>query len=76
MPGLEKVGSLYGSDSPFHRLPNDLQPDTFSGPTRPTNLSLNFLPPPTTSAPTTQSVPTPTTTAPDPSLMSMANSSS
>ncbi|XP_071547656.1 neuroligin-4, Y-linked-like [Panulirus ornatus] len=54
VPGLESVGSRYGPDSHFHKLPKYLQPDTFSGPTRPTNLSSNFLPPPTTQAPTTQ----------------------
>ncbi|XP_063879674.1 neuroligin-3-like [Scylla paramamosain] len=62
VPGLEQVGSRYGPDSPFHRLPNYLQPDTFSGPTRPTNLSSNFLPPPTTPAPTTSEPPTSTHT--------------
>ncbi|KAK4305813.1 hypothetical protein Pmani_022307 [Petrolisthes manimaculis] len=64
VPGLEQVGSRYGPDSPFHRLPNYLQPDTFSGPTRPTNLSSNFLPPPTTPAPTTPEPTTPAHTTP------------
>nr|XP_027237042.1 neuroligin 4-like [Penaeus vannamei] len=46
VPGLERVGARYGPDSPFHRLPDHQRPDTFSGPTRPTNLSSNLLPPP------------------------------
>ncbi|XP_064079059.1 neuroligin-4, X-linked-like [Macrobrachium nipponense] len=76
VPGLEKVGSRYGPESPFHRLPNYLQPDTFSGPTRPTNLSSNFLPPPTTPPPTTvqQSTLPPTTI--HPTVMIIANTSS
>lgn len=75
VPGLERVGSRYGPESPFHRLPNYLQPETFSGPTRPTNLSSNFLPPPTTQPPTTQEV----TSAPStlrPTEPFMVNSSS
>ncbi|XP_064120970.1 neuroligin-4, X-linked-like [Macrobrachium nipponense] len=47
VPGLERVGSRYGSESTFPRLPNLSQSDTYSGPTRPTNLSSNLLPPPT-----------------------------
>ncbi|XP_047482940.1 neuroligin-3-like [Penaeus chinensis] len=58
VPGLERVGARYGPDSPFHRLPDHQRPDTFSGPTRPTNLSSNLLPPPTTPPPP------PTTPAP------------
>ncbi|XP_037787712.1 LOW QUALITY PROTEIN: neuroligin-2-like [Penaeus monodon] len=58
VPGLERVGARYGPDSPFHRLPDHQRPDTFSGPTRPTNLSSNLLPPPTTPPPP------PTTLAP------------
>ncbi|KAK7083793.1 hypothetical protein SK128_008454, partial [Halocaridina rubra] len=53
IPGLERVGSRYGPDSPFHRFSNHLQSDTFSGPTRPTNLSSNLLPPSSTLQSTT-----------------------
>ncbi|XP_042222593.1 neuroligin-2-like [Homarus americanus] len=76
VPGLERVGSRYGPDSPFHKLPNYLQPDTFSGPTRPTNLSSNFLPPPTTQPPTTQQVSTTTQSTLRPTEMVIVNSSS
>ncbi|XP_047483001.1 neuroligin 4-like [Penaeus chinensis] len=76
VPGLERVGARYGPDSPFHRLPKYLQPDTFSGPTRPTNLSSNFLPPPTTPAPTTQQLSTQAHTTPRPTVLVLMNSSS
>ncbi|CAL4100733.1 unnamed protein product, partial [Meganyctiphanes norvegica] len=61
VPRLEQVGSRYGADSPFHQLTDQNLPETFHGIIRPTNLSSNFLPPPTT--------PTPPPTTPNPSTM-------
>ncbi|XP_068229319.1 neuroligin-3-like isoform X2 [Palaemon carinicauda] len=55
IPGLERVGSRYGTESSLQRLPNLSQSDTFSGPTRPSNLSSNLLPPPTIPSPSLSS---------------------
>ncbi|XP_071550937.1 neuroligin-4, X-linked-like [Panulirus ornatus] len=76
VPGLEKVGSRYGPDSPFHKLPDHDQSDSYSGPTRPSNLSSNLLPPPTTAAPTILAAATTTilNTQP-PTLLVLANTS-
>nr|XP_045606459.1 neuroligin-1-like [Procambarus clarkii] len=76
VPGLEKVGSLYGLDSAFHKFPDYEKSDSYSGPTRPSNLSSNLLPPFTTVAP---SSPATITTAKHntqpPTVLVLANSS-
>lgn len=75
VPGLEKVGSRYGPDSSFHKLPDHDEADTYSGPTRPSNLSSNFLPPPTTPAPTRLVTPAQIHEAQPPTLLVFANTS-
>ncbi|KAK3849329.1 hypothetical protein Pcinc_043915 [Petrolisthes cinctipes] len=59
VPRMEEVGARYGPESPFHKLQDHDQPETYSGPTRPSNISSNLLPPPTTPAPTTEPTTTP-----------------
>ncbi|CAL4139143.1 unnamed protein product, partial [Meganyctiphanes norvegica] len=78
VPGLELVGSRHGPDSPFHRLPDHHRPETFSGPTRPSNLSSNYLPPPTTTPPpTVRPITTlPPRSRPQPTVVLVGNSSS
>lgn len=75
VPGLEKVGSRYGADSSFHKLPDHDEADTYSGPTRPSNLSSNLLPPSTTLAPTRLITPVQVHEVHPPTILVFPNSS-
>ncbi|XP_063879832.1 neuroligin-2-like [Scylla paramamosain] len=75
VPGLETVGSRYGADSSFHKLPDHDEVDTYSGPTRPSNLSSNFLPPSTTFAPTRLITPAQVHEVHPPTMLVFPNSS-
>ncbi|XP_066972356.1 neuroligin-4, X-linked-like [Macrobrachium rosenbergii] len=75
VPGLETVGSRYGPDSSFHQLPDHQRPETYSGPTRPTNLSSNLLPPPTQEPTTAVTVTAGPHNTPRPTVVVIANSS-